>query len=69
MEVVTLWKATYWLSGSIKVVTATASIATAVALVRLVPEALNLPSPEELRKAKAELEETVARPHLRIESG
>src|SRR6202041_2691051 len=54
MEVWTLWHATYWLSGAVKVVTAIASITTAVLLVKLVPQALTLPSPEELRREIAE---------------
>jgi PAS domain S-box-containing protein len=61
MEVFTLWKPVYWLSGSIKVVTATASITTAVLLVPLVPRALALPSPSELRRAHEELRQTEAR--------
>jgi PAS domain S-box-containing protein len=51
MEVWTLWHATYRLSGVIKAGTALVSLATAVALVPLVPQALSLPSPEQLRRA------------------
>ncbi len=39
MEVWTLWIPSYWVSGGIKVITALASIPTAVSLVRLVPKA------------------------------
>ncbi len=42
MEVWTLWNATYWLSGSIKSVTAIASVATATVLPTLVPKAMKL---------------------------
>ena len=49
MEVWTLWHASYWLSGAVKAVTALVSVPTAILLVRLVPQALALPSPEELR--------------------
>lgn len=42
MEVVTLWKPTFWLSGYIKLVTAIASVATAVVLPPLVPKTLEL---------------------------
>jgi signal transduction histidine kinase len=49
MEVWTLWHATYWLSGCVKLITAMASVPTAVLLIRLVPQALALPSPEALR--------------------
>jgi hypothetical protein len=55
MEVWTLWHPTYWLSGSIKVVTAIVSLYTAVQLVPLVPLALALPSPALLEAANQEL--------------
>jgi PAS domain-containing protein len=54
MEVWTLWHANYWLSGSIKALTALASVPTALLLVQLVPQALALPSPEALRLEIAE---------------
>src|SRR5882757_1165257 len=54
MEVWTLWHADYWLSGAVKAVTALASVPTAILLVRLIPQALALPSPEELRREIAE---------------
>src|SRR3979490_2700350 len=54
MEVWTLWHATYWLSGITKAVTALVSVPTAILLVRLIPQALALPSPEELRREIAE---------------
>ena len=54
MEVWTLWHASYWLSGAVKAVTALVSVPTAILLVRLVPQALALPSPEELRREIAE---------------
>ncbi len=50
MEVWTLWHASYWLSGVLKAVTAVASVGTAILLVRLIPRALALPSPEALRR-------------------
>ena len=63
MEIVTLWDPMYRLSGVIKAITAAASVPTAILLVRLVPQALAIPSPrdlekahEALRKANAELE-------------
>jgi PAS domain S-box-containing protein len=55
MEVWTLWYGTYRLAGVIKVVTAGASVATAALLVRLMPEALSLPSAAEIRKHEAKL--------------
>jgi PAS domain S-box-containing protein len=54
MEVWTLWHGTYWLSGAIKVVTAMASVPTAVLLVQIVPQMLALPSPEAMRLEIAE---------------
>ena len=54
MEVWTLWHGTYWLSGAIKVVTALASLPTAILLVQLVPQMLALPSPKALRLEIAE---------------
>ena len=56
MEIWTVWNPTYWLAGWIKALTAASSAATAVLLVRLIPQALQLPSPEELLKAKESLE-------------
>jgi signal transduction histidine kinase len=49
MEVWTLWNATYWLSGGVKLITAIASVTTAILLVHLVPQAIALPSPETLK--------------------
>jgi len=42
MEVWTLWTPTYWLAGGLKLITAVASVTTAVVLPRLVPQALGL---------------------------
>ncbi|MDX2240356.1 MAG: ATP-binding protein [Leptolyngbyaceae cyanobacterium bins.302] len=42
MDVWTLWHPTYWLSGALKVVTAIASVTTAITLPFLVPQALAL---------------------------
>jgi PAS domain S-box-containing protein len=55
MEVWTLWHGTYGLAGVIKAVTAGASLATAAALVPLIPRALLLPSPAQLRAANQDL--------------
>jgi PAS domain S-box-containing protein len=54
MEVWTLWHGTYWLSGAIKVVTAMASVPTAILLVQLLPQMLALPSPEAMKLEIAE---------------
>lgn len=54
MEIWTLWHANYWLSGGVKLITAAASVPTAVMLIRLVPHAVALPSPEAMRIEIAE---------------
>jgi len=59
MEVWTLWHGTYRLAGVIKAITAAASVVTAILLVRLVPQALALPSPAQLRQANSDLEQEI----------
>ena len=59
LEVVTIWKPIYWLSGSVKGLTAAISLVTAVGLIRIIPQALSLPSAAELRAANQALEEKV----------
>jgi PAS domain S-box-containing protein len=48
MEVWTLWHPVYWVSGSLKMITAAISAYTAFALIPLVPQALTLVSPTQL---------------------
>jgi len=43
LEVWTLWHPTYWLSGTIKAITASVSLYTAICLTSLLPKALNFP--------------------------
>jgi signal transduction histidine kinase len=59
MEVWTIWHPAYRLAGSFKAITAVASAATAILLVRLIPEAMAIPSPAQLRMANAKLAEEV----------
>ena len=59
MEIWTIWHAAYWLSGSIKAITALASVPTAILLIKLVPDALRLPSPSALQSANLALEREV----------
>jgi len=59
MEIVNIWYPNYWLSGLIKVITAVLSVTTAILLIRLIPAALRLPSPAQLRQANAELQKEV----------
>src|SRR5258705_6321416 len=68
MEVWTLWHGTYRLAGVIKAITAAASVATAAVLVPLIPKALALPSPEQLKLANLQLEEE-ATERRRAEAG
>ncbi|GAB7530446.1 hypothetical protein PS3A_28570 [Pseudomonas sp. 3A(2025)] len=62
MEIITIWHPYYWIAAMLKVITASASVLTAIMLVRLIPVALKIPSPrqlaqvnDELRAAQAEL--------------
>ncbi len=55
MEIWTIWTPTYWLAGMIKAVTAVASVATAIMLIKLVPHAIALPTAAQLEQAHAEL--------------
>jgi signal transduction histidine kinase len=55
MSIVTLWVPIYGIEGIIKALTALASILTAVSLWPLLPKILAIPSPSQLREAKAAL--------------
>jgi PAS domain S-box-containing protein len=59
LEIWNIWHAQYWLSGSIKAVTALASVPTAILLVRLIPAALALPSSATMARANADLESEI----------
>ncbi len=48
MEVWTLWHPVYWLSGSLKLITAVISAYTALVLIPLIPQALVLATPTQL---------------------
>jgi len=56
MDVWTLWFPSYWFSGGVKVITAIASVPTAIFLVRLMPTALSLPGPGEMRATNEQLQ-------------
>lgn len=60
MSIWTLWSPHYWASGFVKVVTAGASIGTAIMLVPLLPRAIALPSPRALAETNQALEREVA---------
>lgn len=60
LEIWTLWHPHYWLSGSVKAFTAIVSLYTASELVPLIPKALTLPSPAQLKAANLALEKEIA---------
>src|SRR5205807_6352369 len=55
MEIITLWKPYYWISGMVKAITALASVPTAILLIRLIPQVVNIPGPAVLRAANEAL--------------
>jgi PAS domain S-box-containing protein len=59
MEVWNLWHADYWLAGAIKAVTAAASVATALATIRMMPKAVRLPDVATWIQSTAALEKEV----------
>ncbi len=59
MEIWTLWHPIYWLSGCIKAITAVISLYTAFEMIPLVPKALALPSPAQLKLANQELKREI----------
>ncbi|NET24854.1 EAL domain-containing protein [Okeania sp. SIO1I7] len=59
MEVWTLWHPAYWLSGSIKAITAIVSLYTAMKMYSLIPQALELPSPSKLTAINKTLESEI----------
>ena len=67
MNIWTLWQPLYVLEGSIKLLTAVASIATAIILVPLIPKALVLPSPSQLAAANQTLLQQI-RERKRVEA-
>lgn len=77
MEIWNVWHSNYWLSGGFKALTAAASVPTAILLVRLVPGALSLASPEQLQRVntalqaeiqiRSQAEEQIGRLNLELE--
>ncbi|HIK15803.1 MAG TPA: hypothetical protein IGS53_11040 [Leptolyngbyaceae cyanobacterium M33_DOE_097] len=63
LSVWTLWHPTYWLSGAAKALTALVSIGTAIALIRLMPKALAIPSQAQLERANNELKKEIEQRH------
>ncbi len=56
-----LWHPTYYFEGAVKAMTAIASIGTMIMTVRLMPQALAIPSPDQLNEANAQLREANAK--------
>jgi len=56
MEIWNIWHANYWVSGTAKAITALASVPTAILLLKLVPRAMALPSPAQLKLANQALQ-------------
>ncbi len=67
MAIITLWYPAYWISGLLKGITALVSFLTAVQLITLMPQALTLPSPAQLRQANQDLQEQMGQ-RLQVES-
>ena len=61
LAVWTIWHSDYWLSGTVKAVTAGVSLYTAVALIPIVPQALALPNTAQLKAANKKLRESEAK--------
>lgn len=59
MEIITVWRPYYWLSGIVKAITAIASVMTAILLIKYFPQLVAIPSPEQLRKTNKLLEEEI----------
>jgi light-regulated signal transduction histidine kinase (bacteriophytochrome) len=64
MNVWNVWNTAYWLEGAMKVLTAAASVPTAILLWRALPGVLSLPSHKQLREAN----ESLARANRELEA-
>lgn len=59
MSIWVIWQPVYRLDGVVKLITALASVPTAILLMRLAPAVIAIPSPDDLRKANSALEREV----------
>lgn len=64
MDVWNVWHTEYWIEGVVKIITAAASVPTALLLWRALPEILSLPSQRQLREAN----ESLARANRELEA-
>ncbi|MDV3347301.1 PAS domain S-box protein [Leptothoe sp. LEGE 181152] len=60
VEVWTLWHSDYWVSGVLKAITAGISTYTAIALIPMLPKALDLRTPAKLEALNQQLEQEIA---------
>ncbi len=58
-EVIILWYPIYWITGLLKASTALISLFTAVACISIIPQALQLPSPDQLWHANQKLADEI----------
>lgn len=59
VAILTIWQPHYLFEGLVLLVTGLVSIASAVVMFRMIPEALRLPNPQQLRKTREELAEEI----------
>jgi signal transduction histidine kinase len=59
LDIWTLWHPIYWVSSTLKALTAVISLVTAIQLIPLLPKILALPSPARLEAANQELEQAL----------
>ncbi|WP_371819412.1 PAS domain S-box protein [Tolypothrix sp. PCC 7910] len=67
MGVWTVWDANYWVFGVLKAITAIVSIYTFIALLKILPKALEKPSKPELEAANQKLQQQISE-HQRLEA-
>ncbi|MEA5549671.1 ATP-binding protein [Anabaena cylindrica UHCC 0172] len=60
LQIWTLWHPTYWLSGLVKAGTAMISLITAIELLPLVPQAIALPNPSQLKQINENLQTEIS---------
>ncbi len=66
MSILTLWTPVYGIEAIIKLITAAASVVTAALLWRLIPLAVSVPSPADLRQVNQQLEDRIRERDLAI---
>ena len=59
IAIITLWQPIYWISGIVKVITAMISLYTAISLIYLIPQILNVPSANQLETLNQQLKKQV----------